>query len=94
MNYEVEDQYNIFVNDIETGLLSHELYLRKDWYEDEYSHNEIDRGHVLLSERIRGYLHNNHPNKYCVFVDWCVRVILVELAEKRNINNYKNYIIR
>lgn len=49
---------------------------------------------MLLSERIRGYLHNNHPNKYCVFVDWCVRVISVELAEKRNINNYNNYIIR
>lgn len=93
MNYELEEQYNIFIKDIETGLLSHELYLREDEYEDEYSHNAISRGHVLLSERIRGYLHNNQPNKYCVFVDWGVRVMSVELAEKKNISNYENYII-
>lgn len=37
MNYEVEDQYNVFIKDVETGLLSHELYLREDEYEDEYS---------------------------------------------------------
>lgn len=44
MNYEVEDQYNIFKKDIRTGLLSHELYLREDEYEDEYSHNELIEG--------------------------------------------------
>lgn len=27
MNYEVEDQYNVFIKDVGTGLLSHELYL-------------------------------------------------------------------
>lgn len=94
MNYEVEDQYNIFVKDVETGLLSHELYLREDDYEDEYSHSAIDRGHILLSERIRKYLHDKSPNQYCVFVDWCVRVMSVEMAEKKNISNYKNYIIK
>lgn len=93
MNYEIEEQYNIFIKDIATGLLSHELYLREDEYEDEYSHNEIDRGHVLLSERIREYLHNNLPNQYCVFVDWCVRIMSVDLAKKKNISNYKYYIV-
>ncbi|RKI83821.1 hypothetical protein D7V90_07985 [bacterium 1xD42-87] len=94
MNYEVEDQYNVFIKDVETGLLSHELYLREDEYEDEYSHSVIDRGHVLLSERIRKYLHDKLPNQYCVFVDWCVRVMSVEMAEKKNISNYKNYIVK
>ena len=84
MNYEVEDQYNVFIKDVETGLLSHELYLREDEYEDEYSHSVIDRGHVLLSERIRKYLHDKLPNQYCVFVDWCVHVMSVEMAEKKN----------
>lgn len=93
MDYEVEDQYNIFIKDIATGLLSHELYLREDEYEDEYSHNEINRGYLLLSGRIREYLHNNLPNQYCVFVDWCVRVMSVDLAKKRNISNYKYYIV-
>lgn len=94
MNYEIEDQYKIFIKDIETGWLSHELYLREDEYKDEYFHNEIDRGHVLLSERIREYLHNNFPNEYCVFIDFCVHVIAVELAEKKNISNYKKYIVQ
>lgn len=93
MNYEIEDQYNTFIKDIETGLLSHELYLREDEYEEEYPHNVIDRGQVLLAERIKKYLHNNLPNQYCVFMDWCVRVITVELAEKKNISNYKSYIV-
>lgn len=94
MNYEIEDQFETFCKDVETGLLSHELYLREDEYEDEYSHGAIDRGHVLLSERIRKYLHDKLPNKYCVFVDWCVRVMSVELAEKKNVSNYKNHIVK
>lgn len=93
MNYEINDQYSIFLKDLETGLLSHEIYLREEEYEDEYSHNEIDRARVLLSERIIEYLHNNLPNQYCVFIDWCVRVMSVELAEKKNISNYKGHIV-
>lgn len=93
MNYEIEDQYNIFIKDIETDFLSHELYLRQYEYEDEYSHDEINRGQILLSERIKEYLHNNFPNQYCLYIDWCVRVMSVELAEKKD-SNYRNYIIR
>ncbi len=93
MNYEIEDQYETFLKDIETGLLSHELYLIEDEYDDEYSHNDIDMAHVLLADRIKKYLHENYPNRYCVFIDWCVRIMSVELAEEKNIRNYKGYII-
>ena len=93
MNYEIEDQYNTFIKDIETGMLSHELYLRENEYEDEYSHNEIDRGQALLAERIKEYLHDNLSGKYCVYIDWCVRVMTVELAEMKNISNYKKHIV-
>ncbi len=94
MDYEIEEQYCIFQKDILTGLLSHELYLEEDDYEDEYSHNEIDTAKIKLSEKIKEYLHNNFPNQYCVFLDWCVRVMSVELASKREIRNYEWYIVR
>lgn len=74
-------------------MLSHELYLREDDYDDEYSHNEIDRAHDLLAEKIKKFLHDNYPNQYCLFIDWCVRVMSVELAEKKNIRKYKSRII-
>lgn len=93
MDYEIEEQYSVFLKDIGTGLLSHELYLREDEYEDEYSHNEIDDAQIKLSKRIKEYLHNNLPNQYCVFIDWCVRVMSVELASKREILNYEKHIV-
>ena len=94
MQYEIEEQYDTFLKDIDTGLLSHELYLREDEYEDEYSHNEIDAAQVDLSKKIKQYLHDNLPDQYCVFLDWCVRVMSVELAAKREIHNYQSCIIR
>ncbi len=93
MDYEIEEQYSVFLKDIGTGLLSHKLYLREDEYEDEYSHNEIDDAQIKLSKRIKECLHNNFPNQYCVFIDWCVRVMSVELASKREILNYEKHIV-
>lgn len=94
MDYEIEDEFETFLKDVGTGLLSHELYLREDEYDDEYSHNEISRAHGLLAERIKKHLHDNYPNQYCVFIDWCVRVMSVELAEQKKVRKYESHIIK
>lgn len=93
MDYEIEEEFKEFIADINTNELSHELYLREDDYEDEYSHNQIGEAKNELVKKIRHYLEEHHPGQYCVFIDWCVRVMDVDLAKKKNITNYMRYLV-
>lgn len=89
MEYEIEEEFEQFIQDLNSGLLSHELYLRDDEYQDEYSGNDVEEAQGILVKKIRDYLHEHNPNEYCVFVDWCVRVMSIEIAKKKEIRHYE-----
>ena len=55
-------------------------------YEDEYSHNNIEEAQGLFIEKVKNYLHNNHPNKYVVSSGWCVFIMTPERARQSNIS--------
>lgn len=94
MDYEIEIEFEQFVKDLNSGLLSHELYLREDEWQDEYSGNDIEEAQDVLAKEIRDYLHEHNPNEYCVFIDWCVRVMSIDMAKKKEIRHYELRIVK
>lgn len=68
-------------------------YMVEDDYEDEYSHNEIDEYMGKFMEKAREYLYEHIPGKYIVSGGWCVFVMTVEEAKKRNMHKYKDLIV-
>ena len=96
MDYEIEEEFNSFVEDSNNYNLVNTLYMNVYDYEQEYSHNDIDIAQELLYNKIVKYLKDNYPNKYCVInkFDWCVEVLTVEEARNIKLKNYENYIIK
>lgn len=82
----VEYEYNQFLEDISTGLLTFGRYIEKDTYEDEYSHNDIDNAQKLFIEKVTEYICKNFPGKYIVSSGWCVLVMTPEEARKRHVS--------
>lgn len=79
---ELEYEYEVFLDDMKRGE-SFCRYFDEDNYEDEYSHDEIDEWQSKFIDKITEYLHYNKPNQYVVTSGWCVFVMTVEEAEKR-----------
>jgi len=85
MDYEINIEYKTFLeeigDDFEIGR-----YLDESDYEDEYSHNDIDDAMGVLADKIRKYLHENHPNKFIVTTGWCIHVMTPERARQSRVS--------
>ena len=90
---ELEYEYNLFLDDMKRGK-TFCRYLDEYEYEDEYSHNEIDECQRRFSEKIEEYLRENKPGEYIVSTGWCVFVMTVEEAKKRNMFMIEEHIVR
>lgn len=88
----INEEYELFLADMERGE-TFCRYMDEDNYEDEYSHNDIDAMQEELIRKIAEWLHKNKPGQYLVSPGWCVFVMTVAEAEKRNLLKYKNRII-
>ena len=86
INEIVEYEYEQFLNDMSDGSMTFGRYIDEYDYEDEYSHNNIEEAQGLFIEKVKNYLHNNHPNKYVVSSDWCVFIMTPERARQSNIS--------
>lgn len=82
----VKYEYEQFLNDIADGSMAFRRYINESHYEDEYSHNDIEKAQDLFIKMVKNYLHNNHPNKYVVSSDWCVFIMTPERARQSNIS--------
>lgn len=82
----IECEYNQFLEDISSDLMTVGRYIDEDTYEDEYSHNDINAAQELLIEKITDYLLKNFPGKYIVSSGWCVFVMTLEEARKRHVS--------
>lgn len=90
---ELEYEYNLFLEDMENGK-TFCRYMDETDYEDEYSHNEIYEYQYKFLNKIKKYLKENKPNQYIVSCSWCVFVMTVDEAKKRNVWNYEYSIVR
>lgn len=86
INEIVEYEYEQFLNDMSDGSMTFGRYIDESDYEDEYSHNNIEEAKGLFIEKVKNYLHNNHPNKYVVSSGWCVFIMTPERARQSNIS--------
>lgn len=89
---ELEEEYSRFLEDMKRGE-TFCRYIDETEYEDDYSHNEIDDCQMKFIEKVRTYLHEHFPNKYIVSSGWCVFVLTIEEARKRNMHHFENYIV-
>lgn len=92
MYEEIQHEFEQFKYDINESLVFGR-YLDAYDYEDEYSHNEIHEAQAILIQQIKEYLHNNIPNEYVVNSSYCIFVMTIEEAKRRNIRNYSIYIV-
>lgn len=90
---ELEYEYNNFLEDMKNGD-TFCRYMDEDEYEDEYSHNEIYEYQYKLLNKIKEYLKENKPSQYIVSCSWCVFVMTIDEAKKRNMRNYEDSIVR
>ena len=89
---ELEQEFEYFLDDMkreETFC----RYIDESDYEDNYSHNEIDDCQMEFIKKVKEWLHENKPGQYLVSSGWCVFVMTIEEAQKRNIIRYKEYIV-
>ena len=94
MYEELEYEFSEFKRDLDEGGLTFGKYFDEDEYEDEYSHNQIDEFTEKFIERVKEYLHEKAPNKYVVTSGWCVFVMTVEEAKKRNMSYIEECTVR
>ena len=93
MYQELEDEYELFLDDMkreETFC----RYIDESGYEDEYSHNDIDDCQGKFIEKVKEWLHENKPNQYIVSSGWCVFVMTIEEAKKRNMKKWEHLIVK
>lgn len=68
-------------------------YLDECEYEDEYSHNQIHECQSVFIDRVEEWLHTNKPSQYIITSGWCVFIMTVYEAKKRNIRHYEKLIV-
>lgn len=86
MEYEIEEEFNSFKNDVNDSAFIFGSYLDESDYEDEYSHNVIDEATEILVGKIRKYLHEKQPNKFVVSTGWCIHVMTPDRARQSRIS--------
>ena len=92
MYEEIQNEFEQFKYDINENIVFGRYFDECD-YEDEYSHNEIYEAQAILIHQIKEYLHKNIPDKYVVNSSYCIFVMTIEEAKKRNLHNYSLYIV-
>ena len=92
MYEEIQNEFEQFKYDINENIVFGR-YFDECNYEDEYSHNEIHEAQAILIHQIKEYLHNNIPDKYVVNSSYCIFVMTIEEAKRRNLHNYSLYIV-
>lgn len=91
---ELEYEFSQFKKDFNNENFTYGMYLDELDYEDEYSHNEIYEYQEKLIKKIEDFLHENAPDKYIVDNGWCVLVMSIEEAKKRNWYHYELRIVK
>ncbi len=86
MYFEIEEEYNQFLEDIKDSGFIFGAYMDESEYEDEYSYNAIDEAMGILQEKIRAYLHENRPNEFVVSSGWHVHVMTPDRARQSRIS--------
>lgn len=84
MQRELEYEFNQFLIDMKNGEIFC-TYFDEDDYEDNYSHNEIEEYRQKFEDKIGEWLMQNKPGEYIVSDGYCVCVITIDEAIKRNI---------
>lgn len=93
MNRELNEEYERFKQEISEENFERGNYLDEDEYIDEYSVNTIDEANMILEDMIRNYLHENFPGKFCLYNSFCICVVSVELAERKEYFRCKEHIV-
>lgn len=86
MQDEIEYEYNDFLKDIKVSGFISGKYMDETAYEDEYSHNDINKATGILQEKIIAYLHENRPGEFVVISDWCLHVLTLDMAKKLGVS--------
>lgn len=94
MYEELEYEFLEFKQSIDDGSLVFGKYLDEDEYEDEYPHNKIGEFQAKFIDMAKEYLHEKAPNKYVIISGWCVFVLSIEEAKKRNMWRIDDCIIK
>ena len=89
----LEYEFNLFKKDVDNGV-TFCRYFDEDDYEDEYSHNEIHEFQSRFIDMAKEYLHKETPNRYIITSGWCVFVMSIEEAKRRNMKRIDNYIVK
>ena len=92
--YEILDyEYELFLKDMESGETFCQ-YVDESAYEDDYSHNTIEKAQDNFIKKATKWLRENKPNQYVITDGWCVFVMTIEEAEKRNLLDINDDIVK
>lgn len=89
----LEYEYEIFLEDMKRGETFCQ-YVDESVYEDDYSHNVIEEAQDKFIEKTTKWLKENKPNQYIISDGWCVFIMTIEEANKRNLLNIEESIIK
>lgn len=93
MYEELEEEFLNFKRDVDDGSLVFGRYFDEDDYEDEYSHNQIDEYKEKFIDKVITYLHETNPGKYVVIRGWCVFIMTVDEAKKREVRRLEDLVV-
>ena len=88
----VNEEFEVFLEDMEREE-TFCRYLDESEYEYDYSHSDIEYMQEKFIKKATEWLHVNRPEQYLISSGWCVFVMTVEEAIKRNIQNYEHLLI-
>lgn len=96
MQLEIEYEYNQFLEDMKESGFVFGRYMDEDEYEDEYSHNAIDKSMAILQGKIKRYLHENRSGEFVVTSGWCIFVMTPNRARESNVleKTIDNFLVR
>lgn len=96
MQLEIEYEYNQFLKGMKDSSFIFGRYMDEDEYEDEYSHNAIDKAMDILQEKIKAYLHEYRPGEFVVTSGWCIFVMTPGRARQSKISekDIEFYLVR
>ena len=84
MQHELEYEFNQFLIDMKNGE-TFCTYFDEDEYEYNYSHNELEEYRQKFEDKIGEWLMQNKPGEYIILNGYCILVITIDEAIKRNI---------
>lgn len=82
MQFEIEEEYNQFLEDIKDPDFVLGRYMDKHKYERIFPYNSIYEATELLQNKIRKYLQKNRPNEFVIISDWCINVLRCDRAKQ------------